>query len=429
MVALRLYRAATCLALPPIEWYLRRRLRAGKEVPGRLDERRGIASTARPEGSLVWVHAASVGEAQSALALVRILVDEGRHALVTTGTVTSAALLAERLPPGALHQFVPVDRPAWVRRFLDHWRPDLALWIESELWPNLLTETAARGIPAALVNGRMSARSFARWRLLPGLARTLLGSFGLCLAQTEAQATRFRQLGARGVGYVGNLKFSAAPLPVEDGVLRGLRARLGTRPRWLAASTHPGEETLAAAVHAILRRKHPGLLTMIVPRHPHRGAAIAAELAARGMAVARRSAGEAPAAGTDVYLADTLGELGLFYRLAGVAFVGGSTAAHGGHNPLEPAQLDCAVLHGPDMANFETVAAELQAAGAARRIDGDAALADAVTALLTDPDAQARQVAAAAAVAQVNRDAVLRIRAALAPLFDAGHPESGDAAA
>ncbi len=429
MVALTLYRAATCLALPPIEWYLRRRLRAGKEVPGRLGERHGIASAARPAGSLVWVHAASVGEAQSALALIQILVDEGRHVLVSTGTVTSGALLAERLPSGALHQFVPVDRPAWVRRFLDHWQPDLALWIESELWPNLLTETAARGIPAALVNGRMSARSFARWQMLPGLARTLLGCFDLCLAQTEAQAARFRQLGARGVGYVGNLKFSAAPLPVDDGVLRGLQARLGARPRWLAASTHPGEEALAASVHAILRRKHPGLLTMIVPRHPHRGPAIAAELAARGMAVARRSAGEAPAAGTDIYLADTLGELGLFYCLAGVAFVGGSTAAHGGHNPLEAAQLDCAVLHGPDMANFETVASELQAVGAARRIDGDADLADAVGRLLAEPERRARQVAAGIAVARSNQDAVLRIRAALAPLLDAKPRVRGDAAA
>ncbi|MGE4218954.1 MAG: 3-deoxy-D-manno-octulosonic acid transferase [Alphaproteobacteria bacterium] len=429
MVALTLYRAATVAALPLIDWYLQRRLQAGKENAGRLDERRGIASAARPDGSLVWLHAASVGEAQSSLALVRLLVDEGRHVLVTTGTVTSGALLAERLPAGAIHQFVPVDRPAWVGRFLDHWRPDLALWIESELWPNLLIEAAARRIPSALVNGRMSARSFARWRMVPGLARNLLGCFGLCLAQTEAQAERFRQLGARNVGYVGNLKFSAAPLPVEDGVLRGLQARLGSRPRWLAASTHPGEEALAAAAHAALRRKYPGLLTMIVPRHPHRGPAIAAELAALGMAVARRSAGEAPAAGTDIYLADTLGELGLFYRLADIAFVGGSMASHGGHNPLEPAQLDCAVLHGPDMANFETVAAELHAAGGAQCVDGDATLAEAVGKLLADSDRRARRIAAAAGVAQANRDAALRIHAALAPLRDAGRRERDDAAA
>lgn len=417
MNALSLYRTVTTLSAPLVAAYLRRRLAKGKEEAARIAERRGIASRSRPAGPLVWVHAASVGESQSALALIGRLVaaDGAPNILVTSGTVTSARLLEQRLPSGTIHQFVPVDVVGWVRRFLDHWQPDLALFIESEIWPNLVSETAGRGCPLVLINGRMSARSFRRWHRMPALARTLLGRFALCLGQTEDDRMRLAALGAHRAEYLGNLKYSAAPLPADEEALGALRGAVGKRPRWLAASTHPGEEALAASVHRRLRGSRPGLLTIIAPRHPARGDDIAMQLAGDGLQIGRRSNGAIPGAEDDIYLADTLGELGLFYRLAGIAFIGGSTVAVGGHNPLEAGQLNCAILHGPDMSNFATVAADLKAAGAAIEVADEAELAAAVDRLLDDPEMRRRYANGARKVTAANADALERVMGALAP--------------
>jgi 3-deoxy-D-manno-octulosonic-acid transferase len=255
-----------------------------------------------------------------------------------------------------MHQFVPVDLPSAVAQFLDHWRPELALWVESELWPNLALATRGRGIPMILVNARLSARSEARWRAVPGLIRPILSSFALCLAQDETQAERFRRLGARRVISVGDLKAAAGPLAADPRQLALLRRQTGERPCWLAASTHAGEEEIAAEAHSVVARTHPGLLTIVAPRHPARGAAIAAMLRGRGLRVARRAAGEPISASTEIYLADTMGELGLFFPLAGIAFIGGSLVPKGGHNPFEAARLDCTILHGPDMRNCAAMA-------------------------------------------------------------------------
>ena len=417
--ALGLYRGATRLLGPVIDLYVRRRLARGKEDPARIGERLGHPGQARPAGTLVWVHAASVGEALSVAPLIERLLerlDEG-HVLLTTGTVTSAQLAAERLPARALHQFVPIDRPAAVRRFLDHWRPDLALWVESELWPNLIAETQMRGVAMALINGRLSARSTARWRRAGGLARHLLGGFTLCLAQSAEDAARFTALGARAVHCAGNLKDAAPPLPTDSAALAALTAELADRPRWLAASTHAGEETLVGTAHRAVRTRHPTLLTLLVPRHPERGGAIAEALARQGLQVTRRSAGAPITAATDIYVADTLGELGLFYRLAGIAFVGGSLVAHGGQNPLEPARLDCAVLHGPHMTNFAPAVAALAEAGGAVAVADATALSAALGRLLDDPVARARCADAAGRVAAAGGDVLDRVMAHLAPLL------------
>src|SRR5690606_27518370 len=338
--------------------------------PARLDERLGHASVARPPGRLVWLHAASVGEALSLLPLVeRLRRDHPALALlVTTGTLTSGRLLEVRLPPGVIHQYVPVDRRAWVRRFLAHWQPDAAIWVESELWPNLIGETAAQGAAMALVNARMSDASFRRWKALKGHVGPLLAAFEVVLCQDESQAARCRTLGAVGARHVGNLKYAAPPLPVDEEDLAELRDEIAGRPVWLAASTHPGEEAIVADAHARLRRRFETLLTIVVPRHPDRGGEVAAMLARRGLVVARRSAGEVLRSGVEVYVADGIGELGLFYRLAPVAFVGGSLVPHGGHNPLEPAQLSAAILSGPHSFNFEEICARLAGAGALRRV-------------------------------------------------------------
>lgn len=385
-----------------------------------MAERRGITTVRRPGGPLAWLHAASVGEAQSALALIDSLLGmrPDLTVLVTSGTVTSATLLQRRLPARAVHQYAPVDLGRWVRRFLAHWRPDLALFVESELWPNLIVETASRGCPLILVNGRLSARAFARWRRFPATARALLGRFALCLAQTEADRERLAALGAVRAEYPGNLKYSAEALPADETALAAARQAAGDRPLWLAASTHPGEEDMAAAVHESLREMIPDLLTVIVPRHPERGDEIAAALGGR-FSVCRRSTGALPDAACEIYLADTLGELGLFYRLADIAFIGGSTGELGGHNPLEAAQLSCAILHGPDMANFRTVAGDLAAADAAIEVAGADALASQVARLIDSPAARQALVDAARKVTTANADSLDNVAAALRPFVDA----------
>ena len=431
MAGLAVYRGLTELGAPLIDMYMRRRLESGKEDPDRISERRGIASRNRPDGPLAWVHAASVGEAQSALSLITKMLREriDLHILVTTGTVTSAKLLAERLPPRSFHQFVPVDRHRWVQRFLDHWEPNLAVWIESEFWPNLIAQTAARNIPIVLANGRISRKSAANWRMFPGFIGDMVGVFRLCLTQTDEEAARFRSLGAAPVKCVGNLKFSAAALPFEEAELAALRQQTGKRPYWLAASTHPGEEALAVEVHRILRKRFAGLLTLIVPRHPSRGPKIFEEIAAPDLRISRRAAGGVIAATDDIHLADTLGELGLFYRLAGIAFVGGSMAQHGGHNPLEAAQLDCAVLHGPDMANFKTVAQQLADAKATVVVRDAASLADAVAGFLENHETRQTTAVAAAEVARSNASVVDSVIEELKPFLDALPPGNSDARA
>lgn len=430
MSALTLYRALTTLLGPLIMLYLLRRLAAGKEDRARFAERRGLASRARPDGPLVWVHAASVGEAVSMLALIDELVAErpSVSVLVTTGTVTSARLLATRLPEGrARHQYVPVDRPAYVRRFLDHWRPDLALWVESELWPNLILETSARNVPLVLVNGRMSAESFRGWQRWPGIIRPVLHAFDLCLGQDVVQAERLRQLGAERTLCVGNLKAAAGPLPVSEAELARLAVQAAGRPLWLAASTHAGEEEAAAEAHRVLKQRWPDILTIIVPRHPARAGAIAAMLKGDGLTVARRSLAEPIDARTEIYLGDTLGELGLFYRLAGVAFIGGSLAPMGGHNPLEAALLDCALLHGPDMSNCAGIARDLATAKAALTVHDGASLGAAVAQLLGDPVERARLAAAALEVAGNNHAVLDAVLQRIAPWLDRLTPHAKSA--
>jgi len=417
---LSLYRWATTLGGPAIQFYLSRRMAMGKEDPQRFGERLGRPGLPRPSGPVVWVHAASVGESISVLPLI-VRVRARRPdstVLLTTGTVTSARLMAERLPAGAMHQFVPVDRVGYVRGFLDHWRPDLALWAESEFWPNLIGETAKRRIPIVLVNGRVSDRSFARWRRHRGTIKKLLGGFRLCLGQSQADAERLRELGAPAVASPGNLKLAAPPLPADPAKLADLQGQIAGRPVWVAASTHAGEEALGGRVHRQLAPSHPGLLTLIVPRHPERGAGIAQELAADGLVVARRSAGGRITEATDVYVADTIGELGIFYRLADVAFIGKSLVPLGGQNPLEAACLDCAVLFGPHMANFREIAARLKESGGAEEVADEAALVAVLGRLLTDDEARRAQAAAASAFAKSEAQVLERIVERLAPFLE-----------
>jgi len=419
---LSLYKGLTVLGGPLISLYLSRRLARGKEDADRFSERLGHPGQARPMGQLVWLHGASVGEAMSLLPLIERLGKDWPRwtVLVTTGTVTSARLMHERLPEQALHHYMPVDRPAYVKRFLDHWRPDLALWVESEFWPNMIRAVFERKIRLVLINGRVSPKSFKTWQRLPGMIGTLLSAFSLCLGQTETDAHRLATLGARNAKCVGNLKFAAAALPVDDDELNRLKDLLGDRPRWLAASTHAGEEALIGRTVLSLKNANPGMLGIIVPRHPERGPEIAAELTELGINVACRSLGQTITTDTDIYVADTLGELGLFYRLCPITLIGKSIIGKGGQNPLEPARLGSAVIMGPRMDNFEDITATLTEAEACVRISSEDDLGPAVSRLLNDATKRNRLITAATEVAATQDGVLDAVTSEISPYLMAG---------
>lgn len=424
----RLWRGIGTTAAPGIGWWLRRRVARGKEDLVRLHERFGYASAHRPPGPLIWAHAASVGEAMAVLPLLQALLTARAdlHVLLTTGTVTSAKLVAERGGPRLIHHYVPVDLPTPAQRFLKHWRPELVLWMESEFWPGLLGALKKRGVPVLLLNARISDRSFPRWRRARGTARWLLGHFAALYARSREDAERLIALGAppAAVQEAGNLKQAAPPLPADAAELARWQTLLGDRPRWLAVSLHPGEAAAVAIAHRAAAAGIPGLLTLIVPRHPERGEAIADELRQAGLRVALRSRAEPPEG--DVYIANTLGELGLWCRLSPVAFLGGSLIPHGGQNPLEPARLGCAILFGPQMFNFRDDASGLLAAQAAETVADGAALGAALTALLQDPARQDRMGAAAATFAGEQEAVLATLRAAALARLPAQQPAQAE---
>lgn len=387
-MTLRVYRKLSTAMVPLAPALINRRLKQGKEDPERVGERRGLSRDVRPHGPLVWIHGASVGEVLAAAALIERLRALNLRILLTSGTVTSAAIVAKRFPPDIIHQYVPYDSPRYVARFLDHWRPSLALFVESDLWPNLILSSAARRLPMVLVNGRMSPRSFPRWRRVSNTISALLDKFEVCLAQSETDADRFSALGSRNVVVTGNLKLDVPAPPADHGKLEKLMAMTRGRPALVAASTHPGEEEMLVKTHKTLAGFFPGLLTVIVPRHPDRGNAVAAVVAGAGLRLAQRSREELPSASSDIYVADTMGELGLFYRFSPIVFVGGSLVPHGGQNPIEAIKLGASVVHGPHVFNFADVYEALDKAGGGRVAATPEALVKHLGQLLADPKAR-----------------------------------------
>ncbi|MET0906447.1 MAG: 3-deoxy-D-manno-octulosonic acid transferase [Tardiphaga sp.] len=400
-ITLRAYRRLSSALTPMVPLLIKRRLQNGKEDPIRIGERRGIAGVERPAGPLIWVHGASVGEVLAAAPLIERLRAANMRVLLTSGTVTSAAIIVKRFPADIIHQYIPYDSPRYVARFLDHWHPSLALFIESDLWPNLILSAAKRRVPMALINARMSQRSFPRWQKMSKTISALLGCFEICLAQSDTDADRFGMLGSRRVAVTGNLKFDVQAPPGDAAKLETLKAVTRGRPILLASSTHPGEEEAVLEAHRALAALFPGLLTVIVPRHAHRGPAIAEMINAGGVRAALRSRDEMPDAGIDIYVADTMGELGVFYRLAPVVFMGGSLVPHGGQNPIEPAKLGAAIVHGPHVFNFTDVYEALDRAGGARQADSSTQLVQQLGQLLGDT--AARGVATDAADQVVTR--------------------------
>ncbi|MCK0206987.1 3-deoxy-D-manno-octulosonic acid transferase [Starkeya koreensis] len=412
---IRLYRAATWLATPFIGLLLARRLKRGKEDGTRLRERYGHAGAPRPRGPLVWLHGASVGEMIAVLPLIDRLRARGFQVLFTSGTLTSAKLATARLPPDVPHQFVPLDSPLFLRRFLKHWRPDLVLLVESELWPNLICEVSARGTPLVLVNARMSPRSFASWQRIAGSVGALLSQVDLCLAQGAEDGGRLRRLGAPRVTVTGNLKFDAPPPPVDLAAFDALATAVTGREVFVAASTHPGEEEIIVEAHQRLAKEMPGLLTVIAPRHPERGPAVVKLATEAGCPAVLRSDGYLPDRGTGIYVADTIGELGIFYRLGGVALLGGSLARKGGQNPIEPIKLDTAILHGPHVTNFAELYARLDEARGAAPVTDARSLAASAYMLLADAASRRRMVGAGQTTVESFGGALERTLAAIDP--------------
>ena len=394
------------------------RRRRGKEDPARSAERLGHPSASRPEGPLVWVHAVSVGEAMAAMPVVDRLIADGKSVLVTTVTTTSAALVGHRLKPGLIHQFAPLDLAGPVDRFLAHWRPDLAVFVESEIWPVAIGRLADHGIPLVVANARLSPRSFRGWQRAAPAARAVFRRMSLVLAQTDDDGARFAQLGAPEVATFGNIKFDAGLPDVGVAELDALKAGIGERPMVLAASTHPGEDEVVLTALLKLKESRPEALLVIVPRHPVRGGDIALLSEAAGLATRRRSVGELPDGTTEVYVADTLGELATFFRLADVVLMGGTfIEGIGGHNLIEPARLGAAVVSGPHFSNWLDISHAFIEAGGLTIVRSPDEIAGATLDLIEDPALRARQAAAGERVVAGSAGAVARTIEAIRPLI------------
>lgn len=404
--------------------YLRKRLARGKEHPVRWPERFGHASQPRPEGPLVWCHAASVGESVAALPLIDGLLasNDRLQILLTTGTVTSAALLEDRLPERCRHQFVPVDSPFAVRRFLEHWRPDAALFLEQEWWPNLLDGLQRERIPTALVNARITDATVKAWSRSFGLGRHLVDLFTLAQPSAPEMRSRLQALGlpTEKIGPEANLKYAVRP-PENPGRLATLQHAIGDRPAWCAFSVHLAEVEAVLEAQARIIAARPDALLLLAPRKPHEVPEIKEAMAARGLIAAPRSEGRLPSPDQTVHLADTMGEAAVLYQATPIAFVGGSLEpGPGGHNVLEAVACGAALLHGPHMQNFADIAARLTDSGGSIEICDGASLSEAVLRLFDEPPTRSRMAAAAETVRDAEESAVVaRILAALDPILPA----------
>ena len=367
-----------------IRSYVNKRKQIGKEDVNRFNERVGRPIKERPEGKLFWLHGASVGESVSMLPLINKILETypDAHVMVTTGTVTSADVMQKRLPERAFHQFIPIDNPVFTNRFVKHWHPDVALWFESEFWPAVLSSIKRRNIPLILINGRISNKTFKRWQQFDFVCKELLSCFSLCLGQSEEDAYRLRVLGAPETVCLGNLKYAGLPLPIDEKSREDMLKQIGKRPFWLASSTHEDEEVRLAKLHKRLKEKFPDLLLIIAPRHPNRGEQIVEDIQKLGLSAALRSKQEKITPKTDVYVANTIGEMGLWYDLAKIVFIGGSLIPHGGQNFIEPSPVRDAVIVGPHMHNVTDAMNRAKKADAVMQVNDTAEMEELLTELL-----------------------------------------------
>lgn len=372
-----------------IRRYIEKRKKMGKEDVKRFNERIGRPTKPRPEGRLIWLHGASVGESISMLPLINRLLEiyPDAHVMVTTGTTTSAEVMAKRLPERAFHQYLPIDNPVFAARFIRHWQPTIALWFESEFWPGMLSTIKRRNIPLILINGRISNKSFKRWQQFDFVIKEILDCFTACLGQSEEDAYRLRALGAKDAMCLGNLKYAGLPIPVDEEKKKEIQDEIGERPVWLVSSTHSDEEAKIGRYLKELNAKHEGLLTIIAPRHPNRGVEIRDILQDKyQLKTALRSADEKILPETEVYIADTIGEMGIWYELCPIVFIGGSLIPHGGQNFMEPSRCRDAVIVGPHMHNFTDAMNRAKRADAIIQVDETIDLIDMVDQLLSNKE-------------------------------------------
>ena len=413
-----LYQAATALASLAMPWWLSHRVQRGKESALRWRERFGETKAA-PTTVDVWCHAASIGETVSVLPLLREIAARGMRVVLTTGTVTSEQMVREQLPIGIVHQFAPLDFKPWVSAFLNTWQPKLALRVDSELWPTTLQALAVRQIPIVQLNARLSERAAQNWARFPAFAHDTFSRLSLVLAQSDADRRRYENLGAASCVCRGNLKMDQPDLPFSDAELSTLQSQIGRRPVWLAASIHPGEDDIIARAHSNILERFPDALVIVVPRHAERGSEIARVFASCGHHVAMRSSQTAVETTHSAYVADTMGELGLFYRLARIVFIGKTFAVGGGQNPAEAAQIGCSLLWGPDMSNFQEVADDLVAQHAANQLTMPAQLGPAVAAMLADQKKVNAMSTAGRSYVHASRGALQRVLDDLDPYLKA----------
>ena len=410
---------------PFIPLWLALRARTGKEDRARLSERYGITDKKPFDAAPIWIHAASVGESLAALPLIDMIRDQIPNApiLMTTGTVSGARMMEKRLPAGCIHQYTPLDHPLWVNRFMRHWQPRYAIRMESEIWPHTILALKRAGIRTALLNGWISPRSYNRWQKIPGTARRLFETFHSVLAIGNVAADRFTRLGSPHVTHAHNIKFLSNPLPADPDMLDRLHPLFGPRACWIYASTHADEEGIAATIHENLREKIPGLLTVIAPRHPGRRDEITARLAQLPGDVRFRSMHDTPAHDTDIYVVDTMGELGLFFRLCPVAVIGRSFSRDGGggHNPIEAALLKSYPLSGPNVQNLASIYDSLEQEQAVTIVKTPKDLEDAIEELLRSrAHMKERGAHAFQTVTTIQSQITMDVRAFLNTFLDQG---------
>lgn len=370
-----------------IKPYINKRIKKGKEDPNRLNERFGQPKIARPDGKIIWMHGASVGETVSMLPLIDKILKEDKNinVLVTSGTVTSAEVMSKRLPARAIHQYIPIDNPKFVKNFINHWKPDLALWFEAELWPSLISEIHQCKIPLILVNGRIADKAFKHWKMFKFLSKEMLSCFNLCLGQSEEDTRRLNIIGAKDAKYLGNLKYAGFNPPVDENKKQEISSQISGRPLWGVISTHNNEEEQIGQYIAEMKKQIPNIFTLIAPRHPQRGVEIQQQLNQLGLKTSLRSKNEKINKDTDVYIADTIGEVGIWYDLAPIIFIGGSLIPHGGQNFIEPCRFHDAVLVGPNTQNFVEATNRAKKAQAIIQVQNAKELTEKVIFLLNNP--------------------------------------------
>ena len=409
----QLYNWFGYVAIPVLHWLFAKRVTQGKEIIERKGERFGHTELPRPSGEILWFHAASVGETNSVLPLIKLYAEQGYSILFTSGTVTSAKIAQDNLPKGAIHQFIPYDVKPILKKFLDYWHPGVAIFIESEIWPATLDELDTRQIPKFLVNGRMSESSNRSWQKINSMSRKLFSKIDLCFAQSDLDAERFRRLGVSKVESIGNLKYDIEPLGFGEESLTAISTQIAERPRWLAVSTHPGEEEIILNAHKVLKRKFPELITFILPRHPKRGQEIVDLCESQNIKANLKSKQQEISQSDEIFVADTLGEVGLFCRVSDIVLLGGSFVNLGGHNPIEPAQLDCAILTGPHTHNNKRIFQAFFSANAAVIVKDANELAIVVQELLDNPKRVAELVINAKQIVESGRGALIRTKTML----------------